>query len=200
MKRVRILVADDDDAVRATLAALCESIGHQVVAEAANGSEALALAESALPDIALLDIKMPEPDGIEVARQFTSKWNLPALLVTAHADESLIRQAAASGAFNYILKPITREKLSAAISVAIARFSDMQDLKVEVGDLRQDLEDRKTIERAKGILMRDMQVGEQEAFQWLKRTSSHHNTRLAEVARRVVALETGKGNRRRRAS
>jgi two-component system, response regulator PdtaR len=195
MKRLRILVADDDPAVRATFVEMCKSLGHHVVGEARTGDEAIELADHALPDLALLDIKMPELSGIDAARVITHRWNLPVLIVTGHAEDSLMRQAAESGAFNYILKPLTRERLAGAIAVAIARYSDMKDLKEEVGGLKQSLEDRKLVERAKGILMRDMKVGEQEAFSWLKRTSSHRNAPMADVARRVVALEMNKGRR-----
>jgi AmiR/NasT family two-component response regulator len=197
MKRLRVLIADDESAVREMLAEMCRALGHVVVGEARDGREALQLADDVLPDLVLLDIKMPEMDGIEASRMISQKWNVPVLIVTAYADDQLMRQAAESGAFNYIIKPLTKERLAAAISMALARFTDLQGLKEEVGDLKQSLEDRRLIERAKGILMRDMRVGEQEAFAWLKRTSSHHNTRLGEVARRVVSLELNKGPRTR---
>ena len=192
MKGLRVLVADDEDAVRLTLAELCRSLGHEVVAEARDGNQALELAETMAPDLVLLDIKMPGLTGLEVARAVTERRGVPVLIVTAHADEELMHEAARSGAFSYLLKPVNRERLAAAASTAIARFSDLQSLKGEVGDLKQSLEDRKLVERAKGILMRDMNVKEQEAYSWLKRTSSHHNLKIAEIARRVVALETNK--------
>jgi response regulator NasT len=100
-----------------------------------------------------------------------------------------MEQAAEVGVFSYLLKPVTLQRLAAAISTARARFFDLQMLRSEVGDLQSALEARKLVERAKGILMRDLRVGEQEAYRWLKRTSSHHNQKLAEVARRIVALE-----------
>jgi len=192
VKGLRVLVADDEDAVRATLVELCKSLGHEVVAEARDGKEALELADSASPELVLLDIQMPSMTGFEVARAVAERRAVPVLIVTAFADEDLMREAARSGAFSYLLKPVSRERLAAAVSTAVARFADLQALKGEVGDLKQSLEDRKLIERAKGILMRDMGVKEQEAFSWLKRASSHHNLKIGEVARRLVSLETNK--------
>ncbi len=189
MRGLRVLVADDDPAVRATLTELCAHIGYDVVAEACDGPEALSRAAEHHPDLLLLDIQMPGLSGLEVARAALRERDVPVLIITAHADESLMSEAARSGAFSYLLKPVSRERLAAAVSTAMARFEDLQSLKEEVGDLKQSLEERKLIERAKGILMRDMGVKEQEAYSWLKRTSSHHNTRIAEVARRVVSLE-----------
>lgn len=190
MESLRVLVADDDEVVRAVVTEMVQSLGHQVVAQARDGREAVALAEQTPLDVALLDIYMPQLDGLQATEEITRHQALPIIIVTAYADESLIQRAAEAGAFSYLVKPITRERLVAAISTARARFSDLQDLRSEVGDLQQALEARKLIERAKGILMRDMGVNEQEAFRWLKRASSHHNERLTAIARRVVALDS----------
>lgn len=192
MKGLRVLVADDEDVVRATLVELCKSLGLEVVAEARDGKEALDLVGVVAPELVLLDIQMPSMTGLEVAKAVAEQGDVPVLIVTAFADEYLMREAARSGAFSYILKPVSRERLAAAASTALARFADLQMLKSEVGDLKQSLEERKLVERAKGILMRDMGVKEQEAYAWLKRASSHHNMKLGEVARRVVSLETTK--------
>jgi response regulator NasT len=195
MKRMRVLIADDEEAVRSVIAAMCQSLGHIVVGVARDGTEALALLEETRPDLALLDIKMPEPNGIEVARVISQRQNIPVLIVTAFADDNLMRQAAESGVFSYLLKPLTRDRLAEAISTVSASFTKIQKMQEEIDDLKQSLEERKLIERAKGILMRDMKVGEQEAFSWLKRTSSHSNTKLVDVARRLIALETNPGPR-----
>jgi response regulator NasT len=128
-------------------------------------------------------------NGIEAAKAISAERLVPIIIVTAHAEQQLMEEAAEVGVFSYLLKPITSQRLAAAISTARARFADLQLLRTEVGDLKGALEARKLIERAKGILMRDMKVGEQEAYRWLKRTSSHHNQKLAEIARRIVALE-----------
>jgi AmiR/NasT family two-component response regulator len=190
VESLRILVADDDDAVRTALARLSESLGHRVVAEARDGVEAVELAARTSPNLVLLDIRMPRMDGLEAAREMTEREALPIVIVTAHTDEDLMQQAAEVGAFSYLVKPITGDRLAAAISTARARFADLELLKAEVGGLKEALEARKLIERAKGIIMRDMGVGEQEAYRWLKRTSSHSNQKIAQVARRIVALES----------
>jgi len=186
---LRVLIADDEEAVRAVLVQLSQALSHQVVGQAHDGHEAVALARTTNPDMILLDIRMPHMDGLEAARAITSEKLVPIIIVTAHADQALMEQAAEAGVFSYLLKPITLQRLAAAISTARARFADLQMLRSEVGDLQSALEARKLIERAKGILMRDLRVGEQEAYRWLKRASSHHNQKLAEVARRIVALE-----------
>lgn len=189
MENLRILVADDEDAVRSALVAMSESLGHRVVAQARNGREAADQADRTSPDLALLDIRMPDMDGLQAARIIGERHAIPVLIVTAHADKSLIEEATRAGAYNYLLKPVTLQSLAAAISTAHARFADLQLLKDEVGDLKAALEARKLVERAKGVLMRNMGVDEQEAYRWLKRASSHHNQKLVDVARRIVALD-----------
>jgi len=189
VERLRILVADDEESVRRALATMCELLGHQVVAQARDGEEAVSLARQTTPDLILLDIRMPHMDGLEAARTISQHVFAPILIVTGHTDDDFIQEAAEAGVFSYLVKPMTSERLSAAISTARARFSDLFHLKEELGDIKQALEARKLIERAKGILMRDMRIGEQEAYRWLKRASSHHNQKLAEIARRVVALD-----------
>jgi len=186
---LRVLVADDEEAVRSALVELLESLNHQVVGEAHDGHEAVALARTADPDVILLDIRMPRMDGLEAARAISTEKLVPIIIVTAHADQDLMEKAVEAGVFAYLIKPITMQRLAAAIATGRARFSDMQLLRAEVGDLKGALEARKLVERAKGIIMRDLRVGEQEAYRWLKRTSSHSNQKLAEVARRIVALE-----------
>ncbi len=190
MERLRLLVADDEEVVRTTLVEICESLGHQVVAQACNGLEAVELAESANPDLVLLDIRMPVMGGLEAAKAILDHGAIPIVIVTGHTDQELIRDAAQAGVFGYCVKPITSDRLLAAIATAQARFDDLQDLRGEVGDLKRSLDDRKLVERAKGIIMRDMKVGEQEAYRWLKRTSSQSNRKLAEVAKSIVALDS----------
>jgi response regulator NasT len=189
VESLRVLVADDEESIRALLVQLSQALNHQVVGEARDGHEAVALARTTNPEIILLDVRMPHMNGIEAAKAISAERLVPIIIVTAHAEQQLMEEAAEVGVFSYLLKPITSQRLAAAISTARARFADLQLLRTEVGDLKGALEARKLIERAKGILMRDMKVGEQEAYRWLKRTSSHHNQKLAEIARRIVALE-----------
>jgi response regulator NasT len=190
VERLRLLIADDEEVLRKTLVAICESLGYQVVAQACNGQEALDMARLTSPDLLLLDIRMPVLDGLEAAKAILERDSVPIVIVTGHTDTALINDAARVGVFSYLVKPITAERLRAAIATAQARFTDMQDLKGEVGDLKRSLDDRKLVERAKGVIMRDMKVGEQEAYRWLKRTSSQSNRKIADVARSIVALDT----------
>jgi len=190
VERLRLLVAEDEEAVRKALVRMAESLGHQVVAEARDGREAVEMAGLTGPDLVLLDIRMPELDGLEAARVILEKDSVPIVIVTGHTEQSLINDAAQVGVFSYLVKPITCERLAAAMATAQARFSDVKVLQGEVGDLKRSLDARKLIERAKGIVMRDMKVGEQEAYRWLKRTSSRSNEKVAEIARRIVALDT----------
>ncbi len=189
MGTMRILVADDEDAVRNAIVQMSESLGHRVVAQASDGREAVAMVEQAKPDLVLLDIRMPELSGLEAARSILETRPVPIVIVTGHTDQALIDDAAELGVFSYLVKPLTRERLAGAIATALARFKDVESLRGEVGDLKDSLDARKLVERAKGIIMRDMDVGEQEAYRWLQRTSSRSNQKLAAVARRIVALE-----------
>ena len=189
MQKLRLLVADDEDAVRKALVQMSEALGHQVVAQARDGKEAVEMAGLTSPDLLLLDIRMPGLNGLEAAREILDQDAVPIVIVTGHTDESFINDAAKVGVFSYLVKPVTKERLAAALATAQARFSDMEGLRSEVGDLKQSLDARKLVERAKGIIMRDLKVGEQEAYRWLKRTSSQSNQKIAEVARRIVALD-----------
>jgi response regulator NasT len=190
VERLRLLIADDEEVVRKTLVEMCESLGHQVAAEARNGQEAVEMAGLTNPDLVLLDIRMPVLGGLEAAKAILERDAVPIVIVTGHTDQELINDAAEAGVFSYCVKPITAERLMAAIATAQARFTDLQKVKGEVGDLKRSLDDRKLVERAKGIIMRDMKVGEQEAYRWMKRTSSQSNRKIADVAKSIVALDT----------
>ena len=189
MQKLRLLVADDEDAVRKALVQMSEALGHQVVAQAKDGKEAVEMAGLTSPDLLLLDIRMPGLNGLEAAKAILEQEAVPIVIVTGHTEGSLINDAAQVGVFSYLVKPITKERLAAALATAQARFGDMESLRGEVGDLKKSLDARKLVERAKGIIMRDMKVGEQEAYRWLKRTSSQSNQKIAEVARRILALD-----------
>lgn len=189
MGPLRLLVAEDEDAVRNAIVQMSESLGHKVVAQACDGREAVDIVPRAKPDLVLLDIRMPKLNGLEAAKLILASRPLPIVIVTGHTEQSLIEDAAELGVFSYLVKPLTCERLAAAIATALARFRDLESLRGEVGELKDSLDARKLIERAKGIVMRDMKVGEQEAYRWLQRTSTRSNQKLAEVARRIVALE-----------
>jgi response regulator NasT len=160
-----------------------------VVAEAPNGEEAVALAEIARPDLAILDIRMPGMDGIEAAERITQSRPIPIILLTAYSDEQLVARAAQTSISAYLMKPVAEDDLLPAISLALARFRQFQALQQEVTDLKDALESRKVVERAKGILMRRLDLSEEEAFRRLQKQSQDTNRRLAEVAQALITAD-----------
>src|SRR5512136_2177649 len=189
MKALRILTADDESIRLLSLRKQLAALGHQVVAEASTGDEAVALAESTLPELAILDIKMPVMDGIEAAEKITQARPIPIILLTAYGEAQLIERAAQANISAYLMKPVAEEDLLPTITLALARFRQFQALRQEVADLREALEARKTIERAKGILMRRLNLTEEEAFRRLQKQSQDTNRRLAQVAEAIVVAD-----------
>ena len=189
MQPLRILIADDESIRLLSLRAQLAALGHKVVAEASTGAEAVALAERQQPDLAILDIKMPIVDGIEAAERITQARPIPIILLTAYSEAQLVERASQANISAYLMKPVSEEDLLPAIALALARFKQFQSLRQEVADLREALEARKTIERAKGILMRRLNLTEDEAFRRLQRQSQESNRKLAQVAEAVVVAD-----------
>ena len=189
METLRILIADDESIRLLSLRKQLAALGHNVVAEASTGDEAATLASSALPDLAILDIKMPVMDGIEAAEKITQARPIPIILLTAYDEAQLVERAAQANISAYLMKPVAEEDLLPAITLALARFRQFQALRQEVADLREALEARKTIERAKGILMRRLNLSEDEAFRRLQKQSQDSNRRLAQVAEAIVVAD-----------
>ncbi len=189
METLRILVADDESIRLLSLRKQLAALGHSVVAEASTGDEAVTLAGSALPDLAILDIKMPVMDGIEAAEKITQARPIPIILLTAYDEAQLVERAAQANISAYLMKPVAEEDLLPAITLALARFRQFQALRQEVADLREALEARKTIERAKGILMRRLSLSEDEAFRRLQKQSQDSNRKLAQVAEAIVVAD-----------
>jgi two-component system, response regulator PdtaR len=189
MEPLKILIADDESIRLLSLRAQLTALGHRVVAEAATGSEAVSLAERTHPDLAILDIKMPLMDGIEAAQRITEARAIPIILLTAYGEAQLVERAAQANISAYLMKPVAEEDLLPAITLALMRFREFQALRREVADLREALEARKVIERAKGILMRRLDLTEDEAFRRLQRQSQDTNRRLAEVAQALIVAD-----------
>lgn len=186
---LRILIGDDESIRLLSLRQQLQALGHRVVAEATNGAEAVALAAVTQPDLAILDIKMPEVDGIEAARQITRDRPIPIILLTAYSEAGLVERAAQANIAAYLMKPVAEEDLLPAITLALIRFRQFEALRREVNDLREALEARKVIERAKGILMRRLNLSEEEAFRRLQRQSQDSNRRLAQVAEAIIMAD-----------
>lgn len=189
MEPLRILIADDESIRLLSLRAQLSALGHRVVAEASTGEEAVALADRWRPDLAIFDIKMPLMDGIEAAERITQARPIPIILLTAYSEAQLVERAAQANISAYLMKPVSEEDLLPAITLALARFKQFQALRQEVADLREAMEARKLIERAKGILMRRLNLTEDEAFRRLQRQSQEGNRKLAQVAEAIIVAD-----------
>jgi response regulator NasT len=184
--RLRILIADDEAIRVMTLRTQLRALGFEVVAEATTGREAVELAARSEPDLAILDIRMPELDGIAAAREITAHRPIPVVLLTAYSEPELVERATEAGVFAYLVKPVSEEDLLPTILLARARFEEFRLLQQEVADLREALEARKVIERAKGILMKRLGISEAEAFRRMQVQSQRENKKLVEIARAIV--------------
>ncbi len=183
---LKIVIADDEPIIRMDLKNMLESLGYNVVAEASDGSEAIESAREHKPDVVLLDVKMPVVDGIDAAQTIQSERIAPCVLITAFGDGDLVDRAKASGVFGYIVKPFKEADLMPAIEIAISRYSEMQALEGEVTSLEERLETRKLIERAKGILMDQYGLKEQEAFRRIQVQSMNTRKTMKEIAEAII--------------
>ena len=186
-KAVRILVAEDEALIRMDLVEMLQEAGYEVIAQATNGEEAIALALEHQPDLAILDVKMPVLDGISAAEKIIA--TAPVLMLTAFSQRELIDRARDAGVMAYVVKPFTIGDLVPAIEIAISRHTQMQSLAVEVADLHERLETRKIIDRAKGILMKALNLSEPEAFSWIQRAAMDRRLSMKEVAQAVISPE-----------
>ncbi len=184
---IRILVAEDEALIRMDLVEMLQEEGYQVVAQATNGEEAIALATEHNPDLAILDVKMPVLDGISAAEKIISI--APVLMLTAFSQRELVERARDAGVMAYVVKPFTIGDLIPAIEIAISRHTQMRSLADEVADLHERLETRKIIDRAKGILMKALNLSEPEAFSWIQRAAMDRRLTMKEVAQAVISPE-----------
>lgn len=186
---LRIAVADDEPDMRDYFQKCLTRLGHKVVAVAATGNELLEKCRTNPPDLVITDIKMPDMDGIDAATKIYRERAIPVILVSAFSDPQLIERAEADHVLGYLVKPIKQADLVPAIALAMRRFEQFEALHREAADLRQALEDRKVIERAKGILMKRTQLDEQEAFRRLQRLASEKSRKLVEIAQMILLAE-----------
>jgi two-component system, response regulator PdtaR len=188
---MRVLIAEDDPLIALGLAERLRALGHEAIGPAADGEQAVELARESPPDLYLFDVEMPYLDGIQAAEQLAAEGlRRPVVVVTGVEDESLIERAIASGVSAYLTKPIDTRELQAAIALAAARHAEFEQLEAEVDRAQQALEDRKLVERAKGLLMSALDVSEQDAFRRLQMTARERNLRLVEVAARIVEQQS----------
>ena len=184
---MKVLIAEDDPVVALGLTERVRSLGHDPIGPVGDGEQAVAEAKASLPDLYLFDIEMPNLDGLAAAVQLAGEglWR-PVVIVTGVDDPSLVERSIASGVSAYLTKPIDTRELEAAIKLAAARHAELEALEGEVSKAQQALEDRKLVERAKGLLMSALKLSEQDAFRRLQTTARERNLRLADVARRIV--------------
>jgi len=184
---MRILVAEDETIIRLDLREILERAGHSVVAEARDGEEAVELAASEKPDLAILDVKMPKLDGIDAARRILTDRPIPIVILTAYGQDELVARAVEAGVFGYLVKPFRESDLLPAIETARARHTELAALREEADSLAEALDARKKIERAKGILMQREGLTEDEAFARLRKASQISGRPLKVVAEALVA-------------
>ena len=184
MTSKRILIAEDETLIRMDLAEMLRENGYEVVGEATNGEEAVALANELKPDLAILDVKMPKLDGISAAETIVKIS--PVLMLTAFSQKDLVERALDAGVMAYVVKPFTIDDLIPAIEIATTRHAQMIALQSEITDLTERLETRKLIDRAKGILMQAMNLSEPDAFRWIQRTAMDKRVSMKQVAEAVI--------------
>lgn len=182
----RIIIADDESLIRLDLREMLIQLGYDVIAEAGDGVSAMDLARKLRPDLLVMDIKMPELDGIAAAETLTRERIAPVVLLTAYSDQALVERAKDAGVVGYVVKPFRQAELMPVIELAIARFDEFRALELEVGSLKDALEARKVVERAKGVLMETHGLRESEAFYRIRKTSMDVRKSMRDVAEAIL--------------
>lgn len=189
MQKLRILLADDEALIRLDLREMLTEAGHEIVGEAANGQEAVQLAQELRPDIVIMDVKMPVMDGLTAAQQITEAEIAPVLLLTAYSQQDIVARATEAGVIAYLVKPVREQQLFPAIEVAVSRFRAWQELGRELDELKESLATRKLVDRAKGILMTAHKMTEQEAYRKMQQFSMAKRISLKKLAEEIIAAD-----------
>ncbi|HEY2331509.1 MAG TPA: response regulator [Acidimicrobiales bacterium] len=187
MTATRVVIAEDEAIIRLDLKETLEEEGYDVVGETGRGDEAVRLVRELVPDVVILDVKMPGMDGLAAARELNLTRESAVLILTAFSQRDLIEQARDAGALAYLVKPFQRSELIPALEVALGRFQEMKALESEVKDLSDQLETRRIVDRAKGRLMDQHALSEQEAFRFVQQTAMRERTTMRAVAERILA-------------
>ena len=183
---IRVVIAEDEAIIRMDLRETLEDEGYEVVAETGRGDEVVGLVRDLAPDLAILDVKMPGMDGLQAAGVITSEKLCAVLMLTAFSQREVIEQARDAGALAFLVKPFQRSDLVPAIEVAIGRFRELRDLTGEIDALGEQLEARKLVDRAKGLLIDQVGMSESDAFSFIQRTAMSERVRMRDVADRIV--------------
>jgi response regulator NasT len=185
----RVVIAEDEALIRLDLKEMLEEEGFEVVAEAGDGEAAVALVEEHRPDLVVLDVKMPRLDGISAAERIAASRLAPVVMLTAFSQRELVERAREAGAMAYVVKPFGKADLLPAVEMAMSRYDELVTLEHEVEDLRERLETRKLVDRAKGVLQNRYGLDEAQAYRWVQRTSMDRRMSMREVAELVLADE-----------
>ncbi len=183
---IRVVIAEDEAIIRLDLKETLEEEGYEVVGETGRGDEVVALVRELKPDLAILDVRMPGLDGLSAAREITADRLAAVLVLTAYSQRNLIEEARDAGALAYVVKPFQRSELIPAIEVALGRHREMRALEGEVSSLEEQLETRKTVDRAKGKLMDDFGMKEKDAFDFVQKTAMQQRVKMGVIAQSVI--------------
>lgn len=191
---MRVLIVDDESLIRMDLRDIIESCGHEVVAEGTNGVEAIKLCKEYKPDIVLMDVKMPELDGIEAARQIGFHHEAPVVLLTSYSQQDLIDKARDSGVYGYLIKPVREEQLVPTLEMALGRYKSDAQLREKMAELEQSLEDRKIIQKGTGILMELYSISEVEAYNRIRTLSMNKQISIIETCNLIIKQSNKSNN------
>ncbi|HLK56882.1 MAG TPA: response regulator [Chthonomonadaceae bacterium] len=186
MESLKAVIAEDEQLTRTIIRARLEKLGHTVVAEAGDGQQAIEATRLHKPDVVIMDIKMPVMDGIEAARAILAEAPCAILFLSSFNEQELVEQASETGALAYLMKPFRKEDLAPALEMAVRRFREIQSQRKEIEDLKETLETRKLIERAKGILMDRHNMSEEEAFKRIHFQARNQNKKMREIAQSII--------------
>ena len=182
----RVVVAEDESLIRLDIVEILRDNGFDVVGEAGDGETAVQLATELRPDLVVMDVRMPQLDGIKAAERLTKNHVAPVVLLTAFSQKELVEQASEAGALAYVVKPFTPADLLPAIEIALARYAQIVALETEVADMVERFETRKLVDRAKGLLNEKMGLSEPEAFRWIQKASMDRRLTMHDVAQAVI--------------
>jgi two-component system, response regulator PdtaR len=185
-KSLSVVIAEDEALIRLDLKEMLEEEGYVVAGEVGDGASAVDLAQRLRPDLVIMDVKMPGLDGISAAEQISAERLAPVVILTAFSQRDLVRRASDAGAMAYLIKPFTRADLVPAIEIAVSRYQEITALDTEVAGLRERLEVRKILDRAKGLLQAERGITEAEAFRWIQKSSMDRRMTMRAVAEEVL--------------
>jgi response regulator NasT len=183
---LRVVVAEDEALIRLDLVEMLTEAGYAVVGQAGDGEKAIEITEKEKPDLVVMDVKMPKLDGISAAERIANQRLAPVVILTAFSQRDLVERARDAGAMAYLTKPFTIQDLMPAIELAVSRFQEIKQLDAEISDLQDQLKARKLIEKAKGLLMKNLKISEPEAFKWMQKTAMDKRRSMTDIAQLVM--------------